>query len=133
MKTRTKIISLLIYGIVFTATASAYSISGYITNNSVGIESATINYGLNNTYSNSSGYYFVNNLTGNIIINYSKNPKYYQNSTSVNMDSNITLNINLLLKPTGTITGCVYVFGGINPCTISSSVVLSSNRIRWFF
>lgn len=133
MKTKNKIISLILIWYVFTATASAYSLSGYITNNSAGIEGATVNYNANNTYSNSGGYYFMNNLSGNIIINFSKNPKYYQNSTTINMDSNKTLNINLLLKPTGTITGCIFAFGGINPCEITSSIVLSSNRIRWWF
>jgi len=134
MKLINKIISLILIWFSFTATASAYSISGYITNSSIGIEGALINYNINNTYSNSTGYYSMNNLSGNIILNFSKNPEYYQNSTPVNMDSNKTLNINLLKKPTGTITGCVYAFGGINPCTLQEGIKsISSDRIRWFF
>jgi hypothetical protein len=136
MKTKNtkKILSIiLIYSVVFTATASAYTLSGQITNNSIGIYSAQINFDINNTYSNSTGYYTMSNLSGNIIINFSKNPEYYQNSTSANMDSNKTLNVNLLKKPTGTITGCVFVFGGINPCEITQNIIVSSNRIRWWF
>lgn len=132
---KTRVLSTLsfIY-IVFASAASAYSISGYVTNNSVGINQTSINYNLNITYSNITGYYSMNNLTGNIIINFTNNPIYYSNSSSINIDSNKTLNVNLIKKPTGTITGCVYVVGGFNPCTLLEGVkVLSSNRIRWFF
>uniref|UniRef100_A0A6M3M7L9 Carboxypeptidase regulatory-like domain-containing protein n=1 Tax=viral metagenome TaxID=1070528 RepID=A0A6M3M7L9_9ZZZZ len=130
MKIVNKIISLILIWFVFTATASAYTISGYVTNNSAGINGTIINYNLNTTYSNATGYYFMNNLTGNIIINFTSNPVYYSNSTSINMDSNKTLNVNLLKKPTGTISGRVCSFPG---CQIEEAVQIASNRIRWFF
>jgi len=123
--------ALLVISIVFVSTATAYDISGYVTNNSAGINGATVNYNLNSTSSNDTGYYFMNNLTGNIIINFTSNPVYYSNSTSINMDSNKTLNINLIKKPTGTITGRVCSFPG---CQIEQAIqIISSNRIRWFF
>ncbi len=120
--------------IVFTSAASAFNISGYVTNNSLGINGMTVNYNMNTTYTNTTGYYFLDDISGNIILNFTDNPVYYLNSTSIDMDTNKTLNVNLIKKPTGTITGCVYVFGGINPCILQAGInILSSNRIRWFF
>jgi len=132
MNTKIRVLSTLFFiYIVFAPTASAFNISGYVTNNSVGINGMTVNYNLNSTYSNATGYYFLNNLTGNIIINYTSNPIYYSNSTSINMNANKTLNINLIKKPTGTITGRVCSFSG---CQIEQAIqIISSNRIRWFF
>lgn len=131
-----KIISLiLIYSIVFMATVSGYTLSGYITNDSVGIEGSYIYYNLTiYNYSDISGYYILDNLTnGDKLINFSKAPTHYLNSSNISISGNTTRNIILNLKPTGTITGCVYVFGGINPCTIIDSVSQYSKRIRWFF
>lgn len=116
----------------FMVTASAYTLSGYVSNNSVGINGTEVSYDLNLTYSNITGYYIFLNLSGIATINFSRQPEYYPNSTSVNMDSDKILNVNLIKKPTGTISGCVYVFGGVNPCNIVYNII-ESNRIRWFF
>jgi len=130
MKAKNRMISLIfIYSIVFTATAAAYNLTGTISNNSVAINGSEVQYGTNVTYSNVSGYYSLSNLTGTISVNFSKMPEYYSNTTSMNMISDLVLDVDLALKPTGNITGRVCTFPGC----FYEDVILFSSRIRWFF
>lgn len=95
------------------------------------INGGLISYGINNTYSNATGFYSLNNITnGTRLIYYSFNPKFYSNSTNVTISGNTIKNANLTLKPTGTITGCVW--WGSYSC-FKESVVFYSTKIRWFF
>ncbi|MDD3840084.1 MAG: hypothetical protein PHP06_05865 [Clostridia bacterium] len=167
MKKISGILSALIIYMFFSITASAYFLTGNVTNETgSALENVYIinewegtdnniypkndyypfdckyyiNYSCdvasqeNYTKTNSSGFYSLNLTSGYHNISIGFFPTYYTNASNVNIDSNKTFNVNLIKKPTGTITGCVYVFGGINPCTLLEGVkIISSNRIRWFF
>lgn len=88
----------------------------------------------NSTYSNSTGFYSLNLTDGAYNVTISNNPRFYQNQTNYIQITGTTIhNVNLTIKPTGTITGCVYVAGGLNPCTIINQAIQYSNRVRWFF
>jgi len=88
----------------------------------------------NSTYSNSTGFYSLSLPDGIYNITISNNPRFYQNQTdNIQVSGTIIHDVNLTIKPTGTITGCVYVAGGINPCTILHQAVDYSKRVRWFF
>lgn len=110
-----------------------YYLNGTIYNNSAGLNGTLINYGNNDTYSDSNGFYSMPNMsTGTWIINYSNNPEFYSNSTNVVISGDTVNNVNMTLKPTGTITGRVCSYPG---CEIVQAIttVVTSNRIKWFF
>lgn len=127
--------SLAIFAILFiylVSIASAGYINGTVYENSIGISGATVAVNYTSTLTNSMGNYSLNLTAGTYIVNISKMPEYYPNSSSsitVSGSSSTFYNATLTKKPTGTITGRVCSFPGC----IDQSIRQLSNRIRWFF
>lgn len=137
-----KILFLCLYIIILPAVSSAYTVYGEIYTNDTLIDMPNVTVNIEN-------YTVVTNITGNFIFNnsfssgnYTVNitnttqPRYQSMEINITLSSNLYMSIAVPLKPTGTITGCVYMFGGVNPCTYVKSVVVqasASSRIRWFF
>lgn len=126
------IVKLCIIPMLFIFPVSGYYLNGTILNNSdsTGLNNTIISDGINTTYSNTTGFYSLNNVSGSKNYTFSNNPKFYQNITNITITGNTIRDVNLSLKPTGTITGCVSVFQSVG--CFREAAILYSNRIMWF-
>ncbi|MGZ8509246.1 MAG: DNRLRE domain-containing protein [Chitinophagaceae bacterium] len=90
----------------------------------------SVNY--TSTETDISGKYSLSLLIGSYIVNISKLPEYYSNSSGLITVTSSSLNYynaTLTKKPTGTITGKVCD----TYCKIEKIIVWTSIRVRWFF
>jgi hypothetical protein len=144
-----KISILFLIPMLFIFPSSAYYLNGTILNNSdaTGLSNALVLqnssqylynsteyfwYWTNSTTTNSTGYYsLINATSGNFT--FSNNPGFYQNVSNISITGNTIGNVNLSLKPTGTITGCVWVFEHVGICNNPNVIIIYSMRIRWFW
>jgi len=126
--------SLAIIIFLFTATiASAGYINGTVYENSNGLSNAIAAVNYTSVLTNSLGNYTLNLTAGTYIVNISKMPEYYSNSSSsitVSDSSSTLYNTTLTKKPTGSITGRVCSFPG---CQIEAAITALSDWVRWFF